>query len=91
MAVKTPDSIRRESLGSVILLIATFNSNDIDDTDTWASGLGGNVVGHWFQATDAPSTTTNAYSVAVSESAGTFTFNTEEDNRQGLLYVLATI
>ncbi len=91
MATKTPDSIRRESLGSLTLLIATFSSNDVDDTDTWASGLGENVAGYWFTETDASSDTSNNMSISVIESAGTFTFSMEDSNREGVLYVIATV
>lgn len=43
MAAKVPTSITKENLGSVNLIIALFDgtvsSNDIDDNDTWASGI----------------------------------------------------
>ena len=50
MAAKIPTTIRRENLGSINLLIADFDgtveSNDIDDNDTWATGLGTRIIGH---------------------------------------------
>jgi hypothetical protein len=39
MAAKTPDTITKENLGSCTLIIAKFVDNDIDDNDTWASGI----------------------------------------------------
>jgi len=39
MAAKTPDSITRESCGDLIKFTAVFTTNDIDDNDTWASGI----------------------------------------------------
>ena len=43
MAAKLPTTIRKENLGSLRLIIANFDgtvsSNDIDDNDTWASGI----------------------------------------------------
>lgn len=48
MAAKTPTTITKENLGSLTLIIANFDgtvsSNDIDDNDTWASGIK-NIVG----------------------------------------------
>ena len=86
MAAKTPDSIQQESLGSLKLIIATFSTNDIDDTDTWASGIQG-IVGYWANATDDPTQAKEGIDVALSTS--TFTFSTGEDNRTGMVYVLA--
>lgn len=49
MAAKTPTSIKKENLGSINMLIAVFDgtvsSNDIDDNDTWDTGLGTKIVG----------------------------------------------
>ena len=39
MAAKTPDSIRKENLGSINMLIATFEATNIDDDDTWTTGI----------------------------------------------------
>jgi hypothetical protein len=87
MAAKTPDSILRESVGSMTLFIATFSTNDIDDTDTWATGLGSNILGVWANGTDDPTQTKEGIDCA--ESAGTITFSTGEDNRTGKVFVLA--
>lgn len=50
MAAKVPTTIRKENWGSVNVLIANFDatvsSNDIDDNDTWATGVKlGKIVG----------------------------------------------
>ena len=85
MAVKTPSSVLRESNGSLTILKATFS--DIDDQDTWASGIEGQVWGKWFNVTGNLS---SGSSTAVSESSGTFTFYTADaqSNVAGELYVL---
>jgi hypothetical protein len=88
MAEKTPDSVYRESVGSLTLLKCTFTSTDIDNDDTYASGLGSNVFGYWFNNT---LTDTAAKDVHVSESSGTFTFSTGEDDITGHLYILAKV
>jgi hypothetical protein len=85
MAIKTPDSVAIENTGSSTMHIATFSTNDIDDGDTWASGIK-NVISHWATATDIP-TSGQLGGIDVSESSGTFTFNTGEDNRTALLFV----
>lgn len=85
MAVKTPDPIVTENTGSSTLHIATFS--DIDDGDTWASGIQ-NIIGYWAVATDAP-TSGPLGGIDVSLSSTTFTFNTGEDDRTGLVFVLS--
>lgn len=75
----------RESLGSLQLHIITFSN--IDDTNTYASGIK-RVVGYWCNGTDDPSTQASG-AIDVSESSGTFTFNTGENGRAGMLYVLS--
>ena len=83
MAAKTPDSITKENLGSARLLICTFVSNDIDDNDTWASGLT-SVVGYWWVGIGD-----NSYDVSVTSvsAAGSFLFDSAS-NMTGVLYVL---
>ena len=44
MAAKTPDSIIRESLGSLTLLICPFETANIDNEDTYTSGLNHVVI-----------------------------------------------
>jgi len=85
MAVKTPDTISIENTGSSTLHIATFS--DIDDGDTWASGIQ-NIIGYWAVATDAP-TSGPLGGIDVSLSSTTFTFNTGEDSKTGLVFVLS--
>jgi len=87
MAAKTPDSVVRESLGSKTLFIATFSTNDIDDNDTWATGLSTNIVGYWGVLTDDGTQTKEA--LDITNASGTLTFRVGEDNRTGLVYVLA--
>ena len=76
MAAKTPDSIDRVNLGSVNLLIATFETNDIDDGDTWASGLGSQPVLSWWSQRLEDAGTQGKEGMAVVYSSCTFTFNT---------------
>ena len=85
MAAKTP-TVTRASAGSLTLLKCAFT--DIDDGDTYASGLGGNVWGHWFNATDDFGASSD--SLSISESSGTFTFNAGQSNRVVDLFILAT-
>jgi len=86
MAAKTPDSVLRESTGSLTLHIAVFSTNDIDDGDTYASGIK-EIVGYWANGTDDPTQTKEGIDVSLSSS--TFTFNTGENDRTGILYVLS--
>ena len=88
MAAKTPDTIIRESVGSLTLLACNFSSTNIDRTDTYASGLGTNVVGYWFNGTLA---STSGYEVRVANSSGTFSFYNAEDDATGTLFILARI
>ena len=86
MAAKTPDTVKTESLGSLALLICDFTTTNIDNDDTYASGLSTNVVGYWFNNT---LTDTAAKEVHASNSSGTFTFSTGENDITGQLYILA--
>lgn len=88
MAAISPSSIVRESVGSLTAIIATF-ANTADDGDTWASGLGSNVVSFTAVGTDDPTQTKEG--IDVSNSSGTFTFNLGEDNRSFILTVYARI
>jgi hypothetical protein len=83
MAAKTPDSVQTHSLGNLKLTIATFITNDIDDNDTWASGIK-SVVGHWWGGI-----ADNAYDVQVTSiTDGEFLFDSAA-NMTGRLYVLS--
>lgn len=88
MAAITPSSLVRESSGSLTQFFATF-AGTADDGDTWASGLGSNVVGFSAVGTDDPTQTKEG--IDVSESSGTFTFNLGEDNRSFILTVWARV
>ena len=85
MAEITPDSIIRESVGSLTLLICPFESTSVDDEDTYPSGIA-NVVNKWFNATKDP--TQGGEGMNVSESSGTFTFEAPEDDVTGTLFIL---
>ncbi len=76
MAAKLPTSIRKENLGSINLIIANFDgtvsSNDIDDNDTWASGIKSIVGWPIVQSTiDGPQDCTID---AIDRTTGTVTF-----------------
>jgi hypothetical protein len=88
MAAKVPTSIRKESLGSLTLIIANFDgtvsSNDIDDNDTWATGLTGIVGWPIVQSTiDGPQDCT----VDAVSAAGVLTFASAA-NQTAYVYVL---
>ena len=87
MAAKTPDSVERISMGSATLLVATFSTNDIDDADTWNTGLGTSAKYVWANGTDDPTQTKEGIDCALS--SGTVTFSTGEDNRTGCVFVIA--
>jgi len=87
MAAKTPDSVAIENTGSSTIHIATFSTNDIDDGDTWASGIK-NIIGYWATATDVP-TSGQLAGIDMSLSSSTFTFNTGEDDRTALVFVIS--
>lgn len=90
MAAITPSAISRQSAGSNTEIIATFT--DIDDGDTYTSNIP-SVVGFWANGTDAPGTTGNTGIdvTLTTATTGLFTFNTAEDNRTGVLHILAKI
>jgi len=81
MAAKTPSSLLVHNLGSAKLTIATFA--DIDDNDTWDSGIK-SAVGYWWGGT-----ADNGYDVQVtSVTDGQFLFDSAA-NMAGKLYVLS--
>lgn len=82
----TPDKVTSESFGSLRLIIAEFSTADVlDDGETWTTNIP-NALGYWCDGTNDPTQTNE--SIDVSFSNGVFTFNTGEDNRTGILYVL---
>ena len=86
MAILSAASTIQESAGSLKLLMFTFSS--VDDDDTFASGLGGDIVTFWYQVTADPTTNTSA-GCNVANSSGTFTFYPATDSLTGTLFVLA--
>lgn len=75
MAAKLPTTIKTYNLGNIYMSVADFDgtvsSNDIDDDDTWASGLKSAVAWHVSSTIDGPQDCTiDAYT----QSTGTFTF-----------------
>jgi len=87
MAEKTPDSRRTSNLGSVTLLELTYSATNLDDADTYTSGIEG-IVNHWFSPTNNPGTQASA-GIHVARSGKVFTFYPGEDNATGTLFVLA--
>ena len=60
----------RESVGSLTLYIAKFTA--LADGDTWATGLGSNIVGYW--ANSETNETAGSEGVNITNSSGTLTF-----------------
>ena len=90
MPAKTPDRVDRTNLGAVTLLIATFETEDIDDADTWSSGLTNEpVLGWWSQRLEAAGTDgKEGVAIAYVSTTGVFTFATAEANCQFKVYVI---
>lgn len=88
MAAQTAATTTRESLGSLTLLMFTFTS--VLDADTFASGLGTNVVNYWASGQGNPGTQASA-GFNVTNSSGTFTFYPGEDSLAATLFVLARV
>lgn len=86
MASKTPDSIYRHNVGELTLIRAVYSSTNVDDADTWDSGIDG-IVDHWFSAQSNP-TTQGSAGINVARSGQDFTFYPGEDNTTGTLYIL---
>lgn len=83
MAAKTPDTIRVSNAGDLRMIVATFSDTDIDDNDTWASGIKGAIAWDFQNSIDGPQDcTVDAYS------NGTFTFGSEA-NATGRLVIWA--
>lgn len=88
MAAKTPTKLYRESAGSMTRVVAVFDgTNDIDDGDTWTTGVP-QIVTYWANGTDDPTQTSEAIDVTLTTAeTGKLTFNTGEDNREGLVFI----
>ncbi len=85
MAAKTPDSIRRDNVGGSNVIVATFSTTTLADTDTWTQSVPG-YVAHSFTQTNNPSTQAAA-GVSVGYSSGVFTFYPGEDAATGILRI----
>lgn len=86
MAAKTPDSIRKENLGSVSLIIAEFTTTNIDDNDTWASGIPLGKIVSWPKCVpklDGP----QDFAVDAISAAGELTFGSAA-NQEGYVEIL---
>jgi len=85
MAAITPAKLSRESVGSMVMFIAQFAAITSGATgDTWATGLGDNILGAW-----ASATTAGATGVSCSFLNGTITINPESGATGVNCYVLA--
>jgi hypothetical protein len=85
MAAITPAKLSRESVGSMVMFIAQFAAITSGATgDTWATGLGDNILGAW-----AVASTAGATSLSVSWASGTITINPTAGASGGYVYVLA--
>ena len=85
MSTLTSGYPKRHSVGDLTMVHARFTA--VATSDTYASGLGSNVVGFW--AND--STTTDVHAPKVSNSSGTFTFALSVASTSLDLYILATV
>jgi hypothetical protein len=86
MAAKTPDKVYQDKLGSLRLVRAVFSTTNLDDADTYASGIDA-VVDYWFSPKIDPSTNSSA-GINITHSSGTFTFYPGVDNMEGTLFIL---
>lgn len=89
MAAKVPTTITKENLGSLKLIIAKFDGtvsgNDIDDNDTWATGITSIIGWPIVQSTiDGPQDCTID---AIDFTTGTVTFGSAA-NQTAVVYVL---
>ena len=85
MAAKTPDNVYVHSGGDLRTIIAEFSTTNIDDNDTWASGIKSARAYRWESTLDGPQDcTVDAYTAAT----GTFTFASRA-NDTGRLVILA--
>jgi hypothetical protein len=88
MGVARTPTLYEESVGSMKLYWTDVMA-DVDDTDTFASGLSNRIVATWFNPTDDPSTqASNAIDVNYTYSTGAIVFQCGEDSRTGKLYIL---
>ena len=90
MSVLTASAVKRESLGSLTLIAVEFTSvNGGSSTgDTYASGLGTNVVAYWCNCGTLPATQVQQ-GVNVTNTSGTFTISPAVNSSAVTLFILA--
>lgn len=88
MAAQSAATTTRESSGSTTLVVYTFTS--VADGDTFASGLGTNVVTFNYVVNGNPVTQASA-GAGITNSSGNFTFYPGEDSLGGILQVWARV
>ena len=93
MAAKVPETILRENLGSLTLIMGKFEGattlNSIDDGDTWTTNIP-SIVGQWATGTNAPTTNTQGIDVGLTSApTGELTFQTGSANREAIVFILA--
>ena len=88
MAAKTPDTIIRESLGKLKLHICDFTTTNIDNEDTYASGIT-SIVGEpiFAVSVDPTSQGDENCNVVTTTSTGSIEFHSPQDNLTGTLYI----
>ena len=86
MADKVPDSIRKQNLGSVTLIIAEFTTTNIDDNDTWTSGILPGKIISWPKCVpklDGP----QDFAIDAIDATGVMTFGSAA-NQEGYVEVM---
>ena len=90
MATARTPTLKLESAGS-LMLYYTDEMADVDDGDTFASGLSNRIIAAWFNASTNPSTqTSNGVDVTYTYSTGAIIFQCGENNNTGKLYILTS-
>lgn len=87
MSALSAASVQQENLGSLTLHIVRFSS--ISSGDTYASGLGTNVVSWMTAGTANVGTGTNLASFNATNSSGTFTFSGSITSLAGTLWIVS--
>ena len=92
MASKNHSTVKVHTMGNLKLSVIDFT--DIDNGDTYDSGIPG-AVAYWGTATDDPTINREGVNITYTNdvigtvNAGRFTLYTSEDNRVVKLYVLS--
>ena len=84
---KTPDSVQIESAGSLTLRICAFSTANIDDGDTYSTGITSIVGTPIFSASKDPTAGGEGMNVAWAPSTGVLTFHAPEEDVTGTLYI----